>query len=271
MFLEILIPIRNPTDVFDKTVESLALQTDKNFSVLISDNFSTKGQEHIAGALAKLATAGITACKIQPPAELGRVEHWNWLHEQSEADWLKPLFAGDWLEPIYVARLRETVAANPTCRYVFANGYPHRPGKAPETAPNPWTGRFNPPKVMQPGVLRYGMQFGPPSAAAYERQAFRSAGGYEVKLPISADSYLFCKLAALFGVAGMSEPLFHFQLHAARFSHELPGKRREAFRENMTYYFKLARDVRQAGGRIPVIAFSRLLARATRDYLSGKT
>ena len=264
--LEVLIPVRNPTEVFAKTVESLALQTDKNFSVLISDNFSTKGGEHLESAIKKLSEAGIAACKIQPPAELGRVEHWNWLHEQSQADWLKPLFAGDWLEPIYVTRLRETVAANPSCRYVFSNGYTHVPGQAPFTGENQWTGRFRTPAEMQDMVLRFGMQFGPPSAAAYERTTFFSVGGYDPALPICADSYLFCKLAALFGTAGIPEKVFHFLLHTARFSNDLPGKRREAFRERMTYYFWLVRDVRAAGGRVPMIGFSRLLARTVRDY-----
>ena len=270
MTLEILIPIRNPTEVFAQTIDSLAAQTDKNFSVLISDNFSTKGQVHLTAALEKLSAAGIPARRVQPPVELGRVEHWNWLHEQSQADWLKPLFAGDWLEPVYMARLRETVAANPACRYVFSNGYTHFPGEAPRTGPNPWTGRFRTPKEMQDMVLRFGMQFGPPSAAAYERQTFQSLGGYDPALPICADSYLFCKLAALFGTAGISEPVFHFLIHAARFSNDLPGKRRETYRETTTYFFRLARDVRAVGGRIPIVGFLRLLARTTRDYFLGR-
>jgi len=249
MNLEILIPLRNPTEVFGKTIESLVAQTDRNFSVLISDNFSTSGVEHIEGALNKLSAAGIAARRIRPPAELGRVEHWNWLHRQSPADWLKPLFAGDWLEPVYAARLRETIAANPACRYVFSNGYTHRPGVEPWTGENPWTGRFRAAAEMQDVVLRYGMQFGPPSAAAYAREAFLAAGGYEPSLPITADSYV------------------HFHIHAARFTSGLRGKRWAPFRESITYYFKLLRDVRAVGGKIPVVGFLRLLARAGRDYL----
>ena len=267
MTLEVLIPVRNPTEVFVKTIDSLAAQTGKNFSVLISDNFSTNGADHFDRALQTLSAAGIAACKIQPPAELGRVEHWNWLHQESKADWLKPLFAGDWLEPIYFSRLRETIAANPSCRYVFSNGFTHVPGEAPRTAPNTWTGRFRPPAEMQELVLRFGMQFGPPSAAAYERQAFFTAGGYDSTLPICADSYLFCKMAALFGTIGMPDRLFHLQIHAARFSNDLPGKQWENFKENISYYFRLTHDVREAGGRIPVCGFLRMLARAVRDYL----
>ncbi len=268
MTIEVLIPVRNPTEVFSKTIESLAAQLDKNFSVLISDNFSKQGTEHIEVALKKLSAVGISAKKIQPPSELGRVEHWNWLHQQSQAVWLKPLFAGDWLEPIYFTRLRETISAYPKCRYVFSNGYTHRPGEEPLTGENTRTGKFNSPKEMQDVVLRYGMQFGPPSAAAYERKAFFEAGGYDPKLPICADSYLFCKMAAMFGVAGMPEKLFHFQIHGARFSHELRGRQWGPFRESISYYFRLVGDVRRAGGKVPVFGFLRLLARAGKNYFS---
>src|SRR5436190_22050204 len=113
MTIEVLVPLRNPTDVFAKTIDSLAVQTDKNFSVLISDNFSTSGVAHIEDALAALAKAGVAARRIRPPVELDRVEHWNWVHHESGADWAKPLFAGDWLEPVYFARLRETIDAHP--------------------------------------------------------------------------------------------------------------------------------------------------------------
>jgi hypothetical protein len=266
MTIEVLIPVRNPTEVFAKTFDSLAAQTDRNFSVLISDNFSTKGSEQIESALKKLSEAGIAARKVRPPSELGRVEHWNWLHQQSGADWLKPLFAGDWLEPAYISRVREIADATPACRYIYSNGYTHRPGEPDFTSHNRWAGRFNTAKEMQDVVLRHGMQFGPPSAAAYERQAFLSAGGYDPKLPITADSYLFCKLAARFGAAGVQEKLVHFNIHAARYSTGLPEKRRETFRETISYFFALARDVRADGGRIPVFGFLRLLARETRNY-----
>lgn len=270
MTLEVLIPVRNPTEVFAKTIDSLAAQTDKNFAVLISDNFSTSGAEHLEAALKKLSAAGIAARKIGPPLELERVEHWNWLHYQATADWLKPLFAGDWLEPAYVARWRETVAAEPACRYVFTNGFIHFPGEEPRTFPNYWTGRFNAPVVMQEVVLRTGMQFGPPSTAAYERTAFIGLGGYASTLPIVADSLLFCSLAARCGVAGIRETLFHMNIHAARFSTSLPGKQRDTFRETMTYLYLLGYHAWTERDRFPVIGFLRQLARETRNYFFRK-
>jgi glycosyltransferase involved in cell wall biosynthesis len=266
MNLEILIPLRNPTAVFVETIESLAAQLDKDFSVLISDNFSTSGLEEIERALTKLKEAGIAARKIQPPSELGRVEHWNWLHYQSDADWLKPLFAGDWLEYNYVALLRQTVAVCPQCHYVFVQFGYHRDGMPEEIVPNKWAGRFNSPAEMQNVVLRFGMQFGPPCAAAYERTAFFALGGYPTTLPICADSIFFCTMAARFGAAGIARRLCHFQLHKERFSIHLPGKRRDTFRETMIYIFMLAYHGWTERDAFPKTGFARLIARSIRDH-----
>jgi hypothetical protein len=269
MTIEVLIPVRNATDVFGKTVDSLVVQTDKSFSVLISDNFSTSGQEHIERALVLLQRAGIPARKVQPPAALDRVEHWNWVHHESKADWLKPLFVGDWLDPDYVARLRGVIAEYPGCRYVFSNGYCHLSDGSIVTGSNPWAGRYNTPAEMQAVVLRYGMQFGPPSAAAYDRRAFITLGGYATSLPITADSLFYCTMAATFGAAGIQEKLCHMNIHAARFSISLPGKKRDTFREAVTYYAMLGYYGWSEGGCFPVGGYLRLLARETLHYLKG--
>jgi len=269
MTLEILIPVRNPTEVFDQTVESLTLQTEKNFSVLISDNFSTKGQEHIAAALEKLSAAGIAARKIQPPVELERVEHWNWAHYQSAADWLKPLFVGDWLEPGYTLAVQAVILREPRCTYIYC-GFQYHRAEATRTVIQHWNGRFYTPEEMQDVVMRFGMQFGPPSAAAYERTAFVALGGYASTLPISADSLMFCTLAARFGATGIQETLVHFNIHAARFSTTLPGKQRDTYREALTCFFMLGYHAWTERDRFPVLGFLRLLARETKNYLVRK-
>ena len=270
MTLEVIIPLRNPGDVLDQTIRSLTAQTDRNFSVLLSDNFSTAGFEQFARAEALLSQSGIAVRTIRPPIELERVEHWNWAHYQSTGDWLKPLFAGDWLDSAYVARVREMAANDSNCRYIFANCVYHRPGQPDLVGTDVRAGGFRPPLAMQDLVLRCGMQFGPPSAAAYERTAFISLGGYPTTLPITADSLLFCTLAARFGAASLPEALCHFQLHAGRFSIDLPGKRRATLREHITYYSMLAYHAWTERDAFPVRGFLRLLARLGRDSLLRK-
>jgi glycosyltransferase involved in cell wall biosynthesis len=57
--LEIILPVRNPTAVLTQTVRSLATQTDRRFTVLLSDNHSTQGLELLEAAVNELQDAGI--------------------------------------------------------------------------------------------------------------------------------------------------------------------------------------------------------------------
>jgi len=269
MNLEVLIPVRNPTEVFFKTIDSIAAQTDRNFTVLISDNFSKTGQEYVENALAKLDGAGIAGRRIQPPAELGRVEHWNWLHYQSGAGWYKPLFAGDWLEPDYFAALHGIISGEPRCGYVYSGHVLHRGGGI-QTVLSHWRGRFFTPEEMQDVVIRFAMQFGPPSAAAYRRDIFFNSGGYDPRLPICADSLLFCQLAARNGAYGLPKAYTHFLIHAARFSHQLPEKERETFREVLRYYAELGICAWQERWRFPKFGYLRLFAREIRRHLRAR-
>jgi hypothetical protein len=264
--LEFILPLRNPTEVLEQTVRSITGQTDRNFSVLISDNYTTKGGEWIDAAMSEFAKAGIAVRRIKPPVELGRVEHWNWAHYQANGDWLKPVFAGDWLELNYVAKLRDALAANPACRYVFASYVLHRLNEAPVTVSSPWVGRFYPAAEMKTAVLRYGMQFGPPSAAAYERTVFIAAGGYPTPLPICSDSLLFCALASRHGVLGMAEALCHFNIHGARFSTGLGEKRKFTFQETITYNWMLGYQAWSEKVEFCRLAFLRMLLREFRNY-----
>jgi hypothetical protein len=265
--LQIIIPLRNPTGVLDRTIQSLIDQADKDFSVLVSDNHSGSGLDCISRAMATLQSHGVPARKIQPPAELERVEHWNWMHFQSDAAWVKPLFAGDWLEREYVARVRDAIAANPQCRFVHAGYAFHRGDDPPAEVRSQCFGRFVPPDEMQDIVLRYGHQFGPPNAVAYHREAFLAAGGYRTMLPICADSLLYCHFAARYGAFGVPEILSHFNLHGARFSTALAARVNAIYREKITYHAMLAYHAWTEKKPFPVIGFLRLIARECREYL----
>jgi glycosyltransferase involved in cell wall biosynthesis len=264
--LEIILPVRNPTEVLARTASSIAGQTDRGFSILISDNHSTKGGEWIDAAANEFHKAGISVRRIKPPVELGRVEHWNWVHHQTDGEWLKPIFAGDWLELNYVVRLRATSAANPACRYIFTCYTLHQLNEAPAVVSSPWIGRFYPPAEMTTKVLRYGMQFGPPSAAAYERTAFFEAGGYPTPLPICSDSLLFCSIAARYGVFGLAEPLCHFNIHGARFSTGLGEKKKLTFQETITYLWLLGYQAWSEKTPFSKGMFLKMLLREVRNY-----
>jgi hypothetical protein len=262
--LQIILPVRNPTSVLEKTVRSLTGQTDREFSVLLSDNHSTEGLQMLEAAAAELQSAGIAVHRAQPPYELGRVEHWNWAHHQATGEWVKPLFVGDWLEPAYVGQLRASLIGNPDCKYVYTAYVLHHGDQPPVTVDKPWMGRYLGPEKMRPIVLRNGMQFGPPSVAAFDLTAFIVLGGFPVSLPICADNLLFCSMASRFGAFGITEPLCHFNIHGARFSTNLGSQKRQTLREVLTYQYMLAYSAWSARAIFSLPGFLRLVVREIR-------
>ncbi len=263
--LEIIIPARNPTDLFAKTIDSLLAQTDRNFRVLISDNHSVHGGEHIENAMEQLRGAGIPVEKVRPPEELQRVEHWNWLHFRSTAEWVKPLFAGDWLAPEYVSTVCGEIAREPRCLYVYTAYELHTAGHTAEQVCSAWSsGHYRSPLEWQNVVLRYAMQFGPPSVAVYRRDAFIASGGYRTSLPICADSLFFCAMAARFGATGFGKFLSHFNLHGARFSTDLPARQAAIFTEVITYITLLVYHAWTENISLPWWGVVRLYARQSR-------
>jgi hypothetical protein len=264
--IAVLIPLRNPTEVLRRTIESLTAQTDREFSVLLSDNHSTTGLNFIEEARNALEQSGLKVELIQPPQELERVEHWNWMHTQSSAEWLKPLFAGDWLEPGCVTAIQVGISLHPFCRFLHT-GYVFHSAKGSTIPVNDQCiGTYRSAEVMLDRVLRYGHQFGPPIAVAYERTAFLAAGGYQTALPICADSLLFCQLAVRFGVLGIPDLLGHFNLHGARFSTDLAARFKNIYREKLTYHAMLVYHAWTESRPIPLIGVLRVIAREIRSY-----
>src|SRR5260221_14248792 len=116
--LKIIVPLRNPGAELAPTVASLVSQTDHDFSVLLSDNFSATGLDHLTEAQKQLAAAGIAVRCVKPPFELRRIEHWNWAHAESRAEWLKPLTPGGALKPAYVQQLKQRIRERPQAQII---------------------------------------------------------------------------------------------------------------------------------------------------------
>jgi GT2 family glycosyltransferase len=241
--IQVLIPALNPNPVFLESVISLTRQTDKNFSVLISNNFSTSGIALFEEARVLLTEAGIECRVVSPPLALDRVQHWNWIASECDAEFAKFLFSGDILLPHAIETFLDAVREKPDCSFFFSSYIYRREGE-PDTQVNiGWPG-WNSVEKMTEVVNKYGMQFGPPSGVLIRKTIFYSVGFFEPSLPIAADSYLFCKIAATTGAFGISKSSFVFNIHPSRFSKRLPREKRKAFFEALIYrllimmYFK---------------------------------
>ena len=228
--IEILLPIRNPTAVLDRTIESILSQTDRSFTVLISDNFSREGLDRIEEAAHRLEAAGVEVRVIHPPVELGRVQHWNWLHLQSGGEWLKPLFVGDWLEKDCVRECRAAAESDPSLAFILFYFLHHQGLDGPVYATGDChgaSGRLTPAQTAELGIFR-GNFAGVPVNVLYRRWAFQAAGGHQTSLPLTADYDLYVRLAMQVPTFVIPKVLGHFTLHENRYAKRGSGTYREA-------------------------------------------
>lgn len=259
--IEILIPARNPGDVFTATIDSLLAQTDRGFTVLLSDNYSTSGAERIEEAARRLNAGGIPARIIRPPWELGRVQHWNWLHHQSEADWLKPLFVGDRLAPECIEACRATFTADPRLQFIFFQFYVHRGDETVLAKLGGLAGPVDPAEAARKAVLE-GNFAGGPVNVLYTRSAFQTVGGHLTSLPLTADFDLYTRLATEVPACALARPLGHFVLHDQRFAKRGSGTRRESM--NVEFFLAAALSAYASHGVGRPIPSGKLFARLTR-------
>ena len=224
-WLEIILPVRNPGAKLLESGASLAAQTERGFGVVLSDNFSTSGQEILVQFGTAMAAAGIPVRRVQPPYALGRVQHWNWAHAQGEAEWLKPLFVGDLLKPDYVKRHRQRVEVRPSAQLIRCEFELVGAGKPQPATPAP----FKQESLTPAEFLNYfpvlGNWLGGPINLAYRRAAWQAAGGYSPQLPACADLKLNAQLAVRHGLEVIHENLAVFQLHDQRFSSGIRHRR----------------------------------------------
>jgi len=224
-WLEIVMPVRNPGDKLRETTASLLAQSQRSFSVLLSDNFSTQGLDELDLAQHSLEAGGVPVRRVKPPFELGRVQHWNWAHAQGTSNWLKPLFVGDLLLPRYVERLGERVRQRPECALVRCEFEQRVGGEVASVTRAPFAPDSLSPQEFLDWFPDQGNWIGGPVNVAYRRSTFQAMGGYAVHIPACSDLHLNVMLALHHGLENIPEPLAAFQLHEQRFSHGI-GQRR---------------------------------------------
>ena len=225
VWMEIVIPVRNPNSKLLDTIDSLLVQTESGFGVVLSDNFSSSGLEHLDEAQRRLQTKGIAVRRVMPPFELGRVQHWNWAHAQAQSDWLKPLFVGDVLLPKYIARVHERVQERPASALIRCEFELRTPAGTQQPTSAPFSERTLTPQQFLAWFPSHGNWIGGPINVAYRRAAWQAAGGYRVHLPACADLNLNVTLALRHGLETVPETLAAFQLHEQRFSHGIVKRR----------------------------------------------
>lgn len=204
--LEIIIPVRDGGRRLLRTAASLAAQTEREFAVLLSDDFSAAWPAQVEEAQNQLEAAGIAVRRLRPPRGLKRLEHWNWAHTQSRADWLKLLLPGEELRPAYVEHLGRCVRERPHARLVRCD-VELRTDWGPVTERAPFTGKgVNAAEFAHffPGRQRWMART---INVACDRGAWWGAGGYATQFPACAGLNFNVIQALHYGVENVPEPL----------------------------------------------------------------
>ncbi|MDB6022020.1 MAG: hypothetical protein JWQ04_1877 [Pedosphaera sp.] len=203
---DIVIWAQNPDASLVETAASLAAQTDRQFGVVLSDNHSSVGQNHLDTTHKKLLSAGISVRRVTPPGELSRIEHWNWAHSQSQAAWLKPLSPGEHLKPLFVERLKQRISERPKAQVIRCD-IELRTEWGPEILTAPFelasisAGEFT---NYFPAHLEWVSHSG---NFAYGRTAWQAMGGYSIHQPASAALNLNVMLSLHHGLENLPETL----------------------------------------------------------------
>ena len=204
--LEIILTVRDPDERLTRTAAALASQTDRHFSVILSDNCSTAGLNHLREAQRQLTAADIVVRRLQTPGSLTRLEHWNWAHAQAQGEWLKPLPAGGELKPVYVEALKQRILQQPQARLVRCDAEV-RTEWGPEIVRAPFPqGGVSPAGFLNhfPAPIRW---LATGSNMAFQRVAWQSVGGYAVQFPGCAFLNLNVILALHYGLENIHETL----------------------------------------------------------------
>jgi hypothetical protein len=187
--LEVVCPIRNGGMHFAATLRSLRGQGGDGCSLLISDNFSSDGKPW-RDTLVELA--GWQVRVIQPPRELGRVEHWNWACEQSTGTIVKLIMSGDQINPDSLRALRETFASHPGISLAFGQNRIRETDKEFVAGAPHAGGEITHPEFIALSLQHFNF-IGTLSAVAFRGDVLRTALPFHAEYAWTADWRLYSR------------------------------------------------------------------------------
>lgn len=102
--LSVGVPTFNQANYLGQTLDSLLLQEQTPFEIVVSDNHSTDETQSILNDYKDRIRI------ISPPRHLGMMEHWNFLVSNLGGDWVSLLSSDDLAKPNYVRTLLEGIS-----------------------------------------------------------------------------------------------------------------------------------------------------------------
>ncbi len=186
--LSVVIPVYNRSAELRRVLESLALQTEKEFDVVVCDDGSS---EDIPAVLSPF-NAQLAIQYVRIPNSGGPARPRNAAVAAARGDWIALLDSDDWWDPKYIERMQLQLADS--CDVVYCRlRVVHAQGAEQQGEQRPCVG-----DAFEGGLLRQMIVTGNPianSAAMVRKAAFDRMGGFCEDRALVEDFDLWLRLA----------------------------------------------------------------------------
>ena len=211
--VSVCIPTWNGAKFLAEAIDSVLRQTFDDFELVIVDDASTDGSASIARARADARIEVVTN-----QSRLGLVGNWNRCLEQATGDYVCLFHQDDVMMPSNLERKVAMLDANPNVGFVHSNVW--QVGPSGEIISNWW---YSEPRPEDEGVhsghqvferLLRGVNLIACPSVVVRRECFTTVGTFDSSLPFTTDWEMWMRIALLYDVGYLIEPLVHYRRHA---------------------------------------------------------
>lgn len=168
-FISICIPAYNQTEFLQKTLESLVIQSYKNFEVVITDDSTTEEVKH----LVEKYTGRLQINYHKNPISLGSPANWNKALDLAKGDLIKFIHHDDWLSSeSSLGEFADVFRTNPSIHFAFCDSEILNIGKN-KTSFNVPSASFLNDLNLDPRILFNDNRIGSPTATMFRRNELR--------------------------------------------------------------------------------------------------
>lgn len=205
----IIVPIYNKASYVKKALESIVIQTFKDWELIIVDDGSTDGStavcEKYLSTLYTTHRTPLESIRIIYQPNFGVAVARNNGVKASKGEYVCFLDADDWWESTFLEEIDKLIAEYPGAGLYAANYIYYKPGKTHVALSLP-RGYMNYPKAYYEGSAMPVWT----GATCMPRKVFDEMGGFPVDIKLGEDFLLWAKTAVHYPVAFCEQPLAYY-------------------------------------------------------------
>ncbi len=199
----IIVPIYNKAPYVKKALESIVIQTFKDWELIIVDDGSTDNSMNVVRE--RISELGSERVRVIQQQNAGVAAARNNGVKESRGEYICFLDADDWWEPTFLEEMDRLITEYPDAGIYASNYIYYKPGKTHVALSLP-RGYMNYPKAYYEGSAMPVWT----GATCMPRKVFDEMGGFPVDIKLGEDFLLWAKTAIHYPVAFCEKPLAYY-------------------------------------------------------------